>query len=425
MKKYVVLLIAITISAFSFAQKTELKGAEKALKSNNFASAKTFIKSAEAMESSMDLKTLAKFYFLKGQAYYANGTGTNDDVKVALESFDKLNTTEEKSGKRVYSSKAAGIKQMMVNSFLEKAQTALESKDYTTSYTNFENVYRISTADTVFLFNAAVLASESKDYDKSLELFDELKELGYTGITDEFYATNIKTGKEEFFPSKLLRDAAVKAKSHTNPKNSKSKSSVGEIAKSIANIYISKGENEKAIEAIEEAKKSDPNNFNLIYAEAGIVYQLGQIDRYKELVSEAIKLQPNNPELYYNLGIVASQSDNYEEAKMRFEKAIEIDQEFVDAYIQLGALVLAQEQGIIDEMNKLGSSAADDRKYEELKEARQQLYYDAIPYLEKALELDTTSEGAARTLMNIYSALDDTENFNKMKAKVEAIENGQ
>ena len=67
MKKYVVLLIAITISAFSFAQKTELKGAEKALKSNNFASAKTFIKSAEAMESSMDLKTLAKFYFLKGQ----------------------------------------------------------------------------------------------------------------------------------------------------------------------------------------------------------------------------------------------------------------------------------------------------------------------------------------------------------------------
>ena len=41
MKKYVVLLIAITISAFSFAQKTELKGAEKALKSNNFASAKT------------------------------------------------------------------------------------------------------------------------------------------------------------------------------------------------------------------------------------------------------------------------------------------------------------------------------------------------------------------------------------------------
>ena len=129
--------------------------------------------------------------------------------------------------------------------------------------------------------------------------------------------------------------------------------------------------------------------------------------------------------MYYNLGIVASQGDNYEEAKMRFEKAIEIDQEFVDAYIQLGALVLAQEQGIIDEMNKLGSSAADDRKYEELKEARQQLYYDAIPYLEKALELDTTSEGAARTLINIYSALDDTENFNKMKAKVEAIENGQ
>ena len=86
----------------SFAQKTEIKGADKALKSNNFASAKTFIKSAESMKSSMDSKTLAKYYFLKGKAFYANGTGTNDDVQVALESFKQLIKVEKETGKKTY-----------------------------------------------------------------------------------------------------------------------------------------------------------------------------------------------------------------------------------------------------------------------------------------------------------------------------------
>ena len=98
MKNHVVIIIAFVISAFSFAQKNEIKGAEKALKSNNFASAKTLIESAESMESSMDAKMLAKYYFLKGKAFYANGTATNDDVQVALESFKQLLNIEKETG---------------------------------------------------------------------------------------------------------------------------------------------------------------------------------------------------------------------------------------------------------------------------------------------------------------------------------------
>ena len=86
------------------------------------------------------------------------------------------------------------------------------------------------------------------------------------------------------------------------------------------------------------------------------------------------------------------------------------------------ALVLDQEQGIIDEMNNLGTSSADNKRYDELKEQRTQLYKDAVPYLNSVLELDPEDLSAARTLMNIYSALDDTPNFKAMKAKVDALE---
>ena len=48
-------------------------------------------------------------------------------------------------------------------------------------------------------------------------------------------------------------------------------------------------------------------------------------------------------------------------------------------------------------------SAADDRRYDELREERNQLYLDAIPYLEQALAADPTNFQAAKTLSNIFS----------------------
>ena len=77
------------MSAFSFAQKKELKTVEKAIKSNNFAEAKAAITQAESLLSVMDEKSKAKFYFLKGKALYANGKGSIGDVDTAIESLAK------------------------------------------------------------------------------------------------------------------------------------------------------------------------------------------------------------------------------------------------------------------------------------------------------------------------------------------------
>ncbi|MBT8310889.1 MAG: hypothetical protein HKO72_02135, partial [Flavobacteriaceae bacterium] len=94
MKKHVIMGLALMMVTFTFAQKKELKEAEKAIKNNNFASAKTQLDAAAAMMSSMDDKTLAKMYFLKGKAFYANGTANDSDIAVALESFKKLREAE-------------------------------------------------------------------------------------------------------------------------------------------------------------------------------------------------------------------------------------------------------------------------------------------------------------------------------------------
>ena len=53
MKKQLIIALAFSISAFSFAQKKELKSAEKAIKSNNFAEAKAALSQAEALMSAI------------------------------------------------------------------------------------------------------------------------------------------------------------------------------------------------------------------------------------------------------------------------------------------------------------------------------------------------------------------------------------
>jgi len=139
-------------------------------------------------------------------------------------------------------------------------------------------------------------------------------------------------------------------------------------------------------------------------------------------MEEATVKDPNNAELLYNLGVLAAEGGNIEASKSYYQKAIEIDPNYVDAYNNLAVVILEGESSIVEEMNSLGTSASDNRKYDELKEKRSQLYQEAIPYLEKSLALRNSNIDAARTLMNIYSALGEMDKFKEMRTMVEELE---
>jgi len=90
MKNQVIIALALLISTVTFAQKKELKAVQKAIKSNNFAEAKTALGQVEPMLSGLDGKMKSQYYFLNAQALYANGAGTNTDLDKAVESYQKL-----------------------------------------------------------------------------------------------------------------------------------------------------------------------------------------------------------------------------------------------------------------------------------------------------------------------------------------------
>ncbi|WP_158850893.1 tetratricopeptide repeat protein [Algibacter sp. L1A34] len=416
MKKQLIIALAISMGAFSFAQKKELKAVEKAIKSSDFAAAKAAATTAEGLLGAMDEKTKAKYYYLLGQALYANGKGSDADVASALENLTKAEGT--------YGAEITDLKQTISNGLLTKANTAYEKQDYSTASKYFEKSYRVKAKDTVYLYYAAATAVNVQEYDRALVLYDELKSLGYTGIQKQYFATNKETGEEEIL-DKATRDLYVKAKSHIKPGERMTESKKPEIVKNMALIYVSQGNDDKAIGALQEARAESPNDINLILSEANAHYKMGNIEKFQELLSKATELDPTNPELQYNLGVIAAESDHPVEAKAYYEKAIELDPTYVNAYINISALVLAREEPLITEMNGLGSSKKDDLRYDELREERQNLYREAVPFLSKALEIDTENLSAAKTLMNIYNILGESDKAKGLKAKVEALEGAQ
>lgn len=415
MKKYLILgFVMIFVGSIS-AQKKELRNAGKALDKGNFEKATMALNAAEALLESMDDKQKSEFHLLKSKLYFNGGAANLEDTVMAIEAFEKVSNPNNAQSKEKHLVN-------LINHLVNKGSDFVEKNDYSSASDCFSNAYRISKKDTIYLYYAASSSVNAKEYDKSLTMYKELKSLNFTGIEKQYFALNIITNMEEAFDNKLLRDASVRAKTHSNPTEKKSKSRYPEIIKNMALIYNQMGDTEKALGAMLEARAENPDDLNLILTEANVYYAMGNIDKFKSLLEYATELDSENPELQYNLGVIAAEANDVENAKKYYTRAIELNPKYVNAYINLAALILGQEESIIDEMNNLGTSAADDRRYDELRLERKELYFEAIPYLEQAIDIDSNNFQAARTLSNIYSATGDDVNAKKYRDLANSLE---
>jgi tetratricopeptide (TPR) repeat protein len=136
-------------------------------------------------------------------------------------------------------------------------------------------------------------------------------------------------------------------------------------------------------------------------------------------MGEAIAQDPENANLYYNLGVVTADLGDKENARAYYEKAIAIDPSMENGYLNLVALILEDETSIVEEMNSLGNSRADNAKYDILKGKRESVYSECVPILKKLISISESNQEAARTLMNIYATLGDNEGFMEMKKLLE------
>jgi tetratricopeptide (TPR) repeat protein len=419
--KYVLLASALLISVATFAQKDQIKAAEKALKGGKSQEAVTILMEAESLIANATDAEKAQFFFIKGNALLdlANkNVDADTNLSLAAKAYQDLIVAEKNSGKVKFSTQAStsitDIKFKLINGAIADSKV----EKHLVAAKKLNDAYLLDKNDTINLYYAASTYVNAKEYDKALELYDNLKTLNYSGKGTSYFAVNKLTSQEDFFNTPQERDRMVKMGTHEKPRTEVIPSKRGEIYKNMALILVEKGKTEEAKKAISEARLANPEDTSLTLTEANLYLETKDYDMYKKLIAQVLEKNPNDADLIFNLGVLSANAKNVADAEKYYNRVIEIDPKYINAYINFAAMKLENEKAIIDEMNKLGTSTKDTKRYDELKKQREDLFKATIPYLEKAVELNPKNVDVSKTLLGVYSALEMTAQYKALKAKM-------
>ena len=425
-------IVCIILIALCFnvqAQKKELRKIDKLVLESFWEEAKDELETSKSLILSSEDKYKAQFYF-----YDAKVSNELKDFKNAINSLNNLNKLNPNSNlptklELEYSNLGIVISNSVVNS----AVTDNQNSNFLDAAEKLIMAYEMDIDKNIdYLYFAAGSAVNGKDYDLSLEYYVKLKNMGYTGIVDEYFVTNNETGVEEKV-SQTEYDLLKSSKDYSNPRIGQTESRFPEIVKNIALIYVQQGKNDLAEAAIKEAREIQPDDVSLLLNEADLYIRISNNsdndedrllyrNKFKTLMEKAIELDPDNGILYYNLGVIYAEQGELVLAKEKYSQAIKLIPDYVDAYLNLVSVILEDEVSIVDEMNSLGTSKKDNLRYDDLKVKREDLYRECVPLLEELLNVSPTNIDALNTLKNIYGVLGNNEAFMKIKAKIEELQ---
>ncbi|WPR70172.1 tetratricopeptide repeat protein [Flavobacterium sp. NG2] len=419
--KNVMLASALLISVATFAQKDQLKAAEKALKKGNIQEVESQLNQAESLISAASDAEKAQYYFLR-ETVYMDAVDKNQNVDknlaLAAKAAQEVVAIERKAGKLEYTTEVLKTISKIKDRLINGAIADSKEEKFKEGASKLNEAYLLDKKDTLNLYYASSFQLNAKDYDGALKSLQELRRLGFTGKSKTFVATSAVTDKEEAFPSKEERDRMVKLKTHVKPRVDVVPSKQGEIYKNISLILIQQKNIDEAKKVIAEARVLNPNDSSLAITEANLYLESKDFAMYKKLISEILAKNPNDADLLFNLGVISANAKNKEEAEGYYKRAIDVNPKYMNAYINLVALRLEAETPINAEMNKLGNSDKDNKRYAVLKEEKKRIYQGVIPFLEKAHGIDPKNEDIANTLLSVYGALEMSAEKKALKEKL-------
>jgi tetratricopeptide (TPR) repeat protein len=115
----------------------------------------------------------------------------------------------------------------------------------------------------------------------------------------------------------------------------------------------------------------------------------------------------------------AVKKDAFIKAEEAYKKAIAVDPSYGDAYINLGGLIMNNGIGIFNKANKIPTNKV--AEYNAMKKLAITEFDRALPYLEKATQLNPKSELALRNLHQYYNVKNNPTKAAEVAAKIKAL----
>lgn len=384
MKKFFLLIAAVSISLGAMAQKGKVTSALSFIDQGELEKAKEALDQALVNESTINWFNT---YFAKGKLCQAAYDSDKPNVKAFY--ADPLAEAYASYEKAMELDPKGTVKKKIITNFIynslavslyNQGGTRFEAKDFAGALTSFETQIKITESDkfagvvdTGMYYNAGLAAVNAGKNAEAVKYFEKCVEMKYLGVTPYLQLTECY---------QVMKDTA-KAEAILTSLSSKFPDDKNVIL-NIIDFYIKAGKNVEAQKYIKDAKVTDPNNSSLYFA-AGIIY-----------------LNENK----------------YDDAITELTKSIELKSDVYDTQYGLGAAYINKAY----EMNQKANDIMDVKKYNDAVEQINIVYAKALPYMEKALELKPNDVYTMRSLKELYYKLKQTDKYNTIKAKLDAID---
>ncbi len=319
----------------------------------------------------------------------------------------------------------------VVSNVLAKAEKKKHKKDAFKLLTALEN--HMNNLG-IYAFQANDYANAFKYFKKAIDIYNMLKDNGqesrlndddarkehyfYTGAAG-YYG---KVDPKEVIPvfEALVQEGTDKALTY----------------EALFNLYkdIDK---EKSVMYLNKGREMFPDDTGILFAEINYYLQEGKLDVLIDKLKLALEKEPDNVSIYTTLGNVYDQlnqserkagniekADQYfDEAMKYYTAAIEKDPKNFEATYSQGALYYNKAATYTDEINRLADdySSAGLKKYEALKKEMDGYFDEALPYFEKAHQLNPNDMNTLIALGEIYARKEMFDKVKEIKAKKEAL----
>ncbi|MCD4679052.1 MAG: hypothetical protein K8S00_01570 [Bacteroidales bacterium] len=395
MKRIVILLIGVFMFAGLNAQNSKVVSAYNYLRNGQLDKAKEAI---DAASVHIKTKDAAKTWFYRGNIYLA--------IQVSEE--EKYNNLDPNALIEAYDSyqKAISIDDKVINTNLRPS-------------TPMQGLYFCGDQ----FYNVGVKLYNNKKYAEATESFvTAVKSNNIFGKTDSLAMFNAALCAELAEKPEIAKKYYIQLLklNYTKPT----------IYTSLAGIYKSEDNSEKEIEIIEKGRKTFPHDFNLISAETNYHLSAGNSEKALELLNIAIEKDPENQTLYFAIGsnynsivddtakTVEERANGFIEAEKSYIKAIEIDSAYFDPIYNLGALYF--NEGI--KIFEVADGISDFELYAVEKEKYDAMWAKALPYLERALEIDGENLNTLISLKQLYARTNQPEKLKKVNEKLKEVQ---
>jgi len=313
--------------------------------------------------------SLLKLHFVNGALRTWEETNKNfeNPLVESMNAYHKAESLDEKGKNAKKISEAyAAISRDLETKFFNEYFLGQHIVAHQTALQRIELSKLTGVTDTIYYFFAGYAAFAQSEIDSSMwqtaiDYFEKALELGYREIGD----------------------------------------SKGQIYDLLYNACMKTGDEEKALLYAQTGFEKHPEYIQLMYDLINYNLQHGDTQKTLEYLDMAVAKDPDNPALRNAQGKMLDELGETEKAHAAYDAAIAANPNYFDAHYNKAVVYHNNAVKLMDEANDAKTNA----EYEIKRNLADEEFARAIPFFEKALELNPGERSAMDTLKTLYFRL--------------------